>query len=101
LARPFIVSQLPDDLIFTGHHGGQIQTYPAGLDAVIGELIFGKVKVFTGIQQGFAGYAPHVQAHATQTRFFFNARNFQTELGSANRRYIAAGTASNNDNIII
>ena len=100
-SRLTFVGQLLNNLFLAGHHGGQIQTYPAGLDAVGGELFFGQVVVFTGIQQGFAGYAPDIQAHASQARFFFDTGDFQAELGGANRSHISAGTTSDNDDVIV
>ena len=100
--KPFdICRQLLNNLFLAGHHGGQIQTYPAGLDAVGGELFFGQVVVFTGIQQSFAGYAPDIQADAPQARLFFDTGDFQAELGGANRSHISAGTTAYDYQVVL
>ena len=94
-----IVGQFLHHLVLAGHHGGQVQGHLAGLDAVVGQMVLGQVKVLAGIQQRLAGDAPHVEAHAAQTGLFFHAGHFQAELGRPHGRHVSAGTGADDHQV--
>ena len=52
------------------------------------------------IQQDFRGNAPDVQAGPTEVGIFFDNNCLQTQFSGANCRYVSAGPASNDCNIV-
>ena len=81
-----------------GHHLAEIVGSPFHMEAVF----FGMVEVvhhFGAFEQGLGGDTAPVEAHPAE-RLALDHGSFHTELRSPDRGNIAAGSASNDDNIV-
>ena len=73
------VRKVFDDRVLSFHKGRQIQGQSTGLDAMFGKMIPGQVIILAGVEQGFAGYTPDVQAHARQGGVISRHRLFSNQ----------------------
>jgi hypothetical protein len=71
----------------------------ADLDAIIGRM-FDVIKDLGALEQGLGGDTAPVEADSTEGFPFDNSR-FEAKLGGPNSGNITAGTASDNNKIVI
>ncbi len=68
-------------------------------DTFVGRVV-GEAPQFRGMQERLGRNAADMQAGAAQLRVFFNNGGFQTVLARAHRRRVAAGAATNHNQIV-
>ncbi|KIR13072.1 hypothetical protein PFLU4_58270 [Pseudomonas fluorescens] len=74
----------------------------ADFNAQVGEFRSrGGFVQFRGMQQGLGGHAADVQAGAAQGGSAFDTGGFQAQLPGPNRRVIPAGSAAQNDHVVV
>ncbi len=93
--------QLVHDFTLALHHGGEVELDLAGDDAVRGETFLRKVEVLAGGKQRLAGNTADIETGAAEGLVFFDDGGLETELGGADGGNVAAGTATNDDELVI
>ena len=68
-------------------------------DAFVGGMV-GEAPEFGGVEQRFGRNAADMEAGAAQLRIFFDNRGFQAVLAGAHRGRVAAGAATNHNQIV-
>ena len=69
-------------------------------DAKSVEAVIDLLEHFRGVQQGLGGNAADIEAGAAMRLALFHHGGFQAELGGANGADIAAGTGSDDNEIV-
>src|SRR5581483_3026972 len=91
---------LIDDALLAGLHGAEVELCVADGDAEI--LCFLDFLPDVGIlQQRFCGDATAVKTGAAEEGILLDDTDFESELSGANPRHITAGTASDDDDVVI
>ena len=93
--------QLADDLALPLHHGGEIDLDFAGDQAVGGKAFPREMQVLRGSEKSLAGNATHVEAGAAKRLIFLYNGRLEAQLGGADGGDITAGTAANDNKLVI
>ena len=81
-------------------HGGEIEHRLADADAHPGEGVAGLLEQLRGMEQGFRGNAPDIEAGAAEGLVLLDHRHLHAELRRANGADIAAGAATDDGEIV-
>ena len=89
-----------DGFVFLGHHLGDVDFQLAGLDAHPGEVFLRTAIKVRCVEEGFGGDTADIQAGTAQRAAGFDTGNLQPELSCADRAIVAAGAATDDDDVI-
>ena len=109
VARDFVLAKQPvdafaqqfDNLLFAAKHRRQIEFHAGNFHAMFRQLGFRLGEFLARFQQRFAGNAANAQTRAAQPRFLIDAADVQAQLRGANGRRVTAGTAADDDQIVL
>ena len=82
------------------HHRVEIDLELAGLDTHCLEIILRRGIKFRRVQQGFRGDAADIETGAAQNATVLDAGRLQAELSGADCAIVAAGAATDNDDVV-
>ena len=88
------------DLVLAVHHRHEIECDLTDLHPVLSEVALGLGELTRGLQQCFRRNAADIKAGPTQVAAVSDACRFEPELGGPDRRDVAAGTCSDDDNVV-
>ncbi len=94
------LGQVVDDLVLAAHHGPQIELEAGDLHTVVGEFVRRHLVVVRRLQQRLRRDAADVETGAAQLAALFHHGRLEAQLRGADRRYVTAGSAANDDDII-
>ena len=94
------LGQVVNHLVLARKHGVEVGFDAADLDAVVGELVGGRLEVMRRLQQRLRRDAADVEAGAAERRPLLDAGHPHAELRRADRGDIAARAGADDDDIV-